>query len=176
MRVGFVAYIDESGDTGLERVRPLTVPGASEWLVLSCFLVRIENDLNLVSWVREITGQFRNRQRLDLHFADLVPPKKAIACQTIATKPCRFFVIMSNKKNIQGYRNPRMDTKNKAWIYWFLARLLLERVTEFRENAVASDDQGRSSCVSFSLAAGAFDIQILRTIFADYSGRVAQEC
>jgi hypothetical protein len=142
MRVGFVAYIDESGDTGLERVRPLSVPGASEWLVLSCFLVRIENDNKLVSWVREIIGQFRSHQRRDLHFSHLTPYKKTIACNTIATKTCRFFMIMSNKKNIEGYRNPHLDDKNKAWIYWFLSRLLLERVTEFCEAEVPAAEQG----------------------------------
>jgi hypothetical protein len=41
MRVGFVAYIDESGDTGIERVRPMSPVDASEWLVLLCFLIRV---------------------------------------------------------------------------------------------------------------------------------------
>jgi hypothetical protein len=143
MRVGFVAYIDESGDTGLTRVRPISPTGASEWLVLSCFLVRVEHDAKLPSWVREITGQFRSHQRPDIHFASLIPAKKTIACQTIATKPCRFFIIMLNKKNIQGYRNPNLDDNNKAWIYWFLARLLLERVTEFCEAETPAADRGQ---------------------------------
>src|SRR6266446_1498308 len=90
MRVGFVAYIDESGDTGIERVRPLNPAGASEWLVLSCFLIRIEHDARLPAWVREITDQFRSHQRPDLHYASLLPVKKTITCRTIATKPCRF--------------------------------------------------------------------------------------
>src|SRR4051794_40819015 len=128
MKVGFVAYVDESGDTGIENVKGNRLfGGQSEWLVLSCFFVRIEHDTKVPSWVREITGQFRNHQRPDLHFADLIPTKKGIACRTLATKPCRLFVIMSNKKNIEGYRNPNIDDNNKAWIYWFLARLLLER-------------------------------------------------
>lgn len=76
MRVGFVAYIDESGDTGLTRVRPISPTGASEWLVLSCFLVRVEHDAKLPSWVREITGQFRSHQRPDIHFASLIPAKR----------------------------------------------------------------------------------------------------
>jgi hypothetical protein len=80
MRVGFVAYIDESGDPGIQRVRPLTPGGASEWLVLCCFLVRIEQDRNVGAWTQEIMGQFRNRQRPDLHFTDLLPAKKIIAC------------------------------------------------------------------------------------------------
>jgi hypothetical protein len=50
---------------------------------------------------------------------------------------------MSNKKNIQGYRNPNLDDNNKAWIYWFLARLLLERVTEFCEAETPAADRGQ---------------------------------
>src|SRR5205823_6606343 len=94
------------------------------------------------SWSREIIGQFTNHRRPDIHFSSLLPIKKAIACRAIATKPCRFFVIMSNKKNIEGYRNPNLDDNNKAWIYWFLARLLLERVTEFCEALVPDEDRG----------------------------------
>ena len=143
MPVGFVAYIDKSGDTGIERVKPLHLFGAaSEWLVLSCFLVRAEQDAKLPGWVREIIGHFRNHQRPDLHFADLLPVKKRIACQVVAGKPCRIFAVMSNKKNIQGYRNPNIDDNNKAWPYWFLSRIMLERVTEFCENLVPEGERG----------------------------------
>ena len=144
MRVGFVAYIDESGDTGIERVKGIRLFGAqSEWLVLSCLLVRAENDAKVPAWGREIIGQFHSHQRPDLHFTHLIPAKKVVACRMLATMPCRLFVIMSNKKNIEGYRNPNLDDKNKAWIYWFLARLLLERVTEFCESLVDPADRGQ---------------------------------
>ena len=48
MTVRFVAYVDESGDTGIEKIKPFDPKGASEWLVLSCFLVKVENDTKLV--------------------------------------------------------------------------------------------------------------------------------
>ena len=41
---------------------------------------------------------------------------------------------MSNKKNIEKYKNNKLDDGNKAWIYWWLARLLLERVTSIARN------------------------------------------
>lgn len=141
----FVAYIDESGDTGLHNVRPRSPSGASEWLILSCFLIRAERDSSVPTWVNEIKGQFRNHQRPDLHYSALIPVKKAIACQALATKPCRLFVVMSNKRNIEGYRNPNLDDGNKAWLYWFMARLLLERVTEYCH--LATHDRERGSVV-----------------------------
>jgi hypothetical protein len=143
MPVSFVAYIDESGDTGLESVKPLNIRGASEWLVLSCFLVRAVNDPKLPEWVREIRSKFKNVQSPNLHFADLIPVKKQIACEMIARNPCRAFVAMSNKKNIQQYRNPNLNPNNKAWIYWWLARLLLERVTKFCERLIPFEDRGK---------------------------------
>lgn len=54
MVVRFVAYIDESGDTGLQAVKPNDPQGAGEWLVLSCFLARERDDLKCPAWVKEI--------------------------------------------------------------------------------------------------------------------------
>jgi Protein of unknown function (DUF3800) len=142
MPVSFVAYIDESGDTGLESVKPLDVRGASEWLVLSCFLVRAKNDGSLPAWVAEIRSKFKSVQSPHLHYADLIPVKKRIACEMLARNPCRAFVAMSNKKNIQQYRNPNLNPNNKAWIYWWLARLLLERVTRFCAKSVHEKYRG----------------------------------
>jgi uncharacterized protein DUF3800 len=143
MPVTFVAYIDESGDTGLQAVRPVDPRGATEWLILSCFLVRAVNDAKTLTWVRDIQSQFKNVQSPHLHFADLLPFKKLIACKGLASNPCRIFVVMSNKKNIRQYRNPNLDPRNKAWIYWWLTRLLLERVTTFRERFVPIEDRGK---------------------------------
>ncbi|WP_438273706.1 DUF3800 domain-containing protein [Nitrobacter sp.] len=131
MPVSFVVYIDESGDTGLEQIKKPDDPkGATEWLVLSAFLVRIQNDSEMVTWTRDVQEQFISR-RADLHFNKLLPFKKTHVCAALATKLARCFVAMSNKKNIEKYKNPRLDDDNKAWIYWFLTRLLLERVTAF---------------------------------------------
>jgi hypothetical protein len=48
MPVTFVAYIDESGDTGLDEVKKPDDPkGATEWLVLSAFLA------NANSWKKK---------------------------------------------------------------------------------------------------------------------------
>jgi len=41
-QVSYVAYIDESGDDGLARVRPLDADGASEWFVLGAVVVPVD--------------------------------------------------------------------------------------------------------------------------------------
>ena len=94
MSVEFVAYIDELGDTGLESVRAIDAVGATEWLILSCFLVRVQNDTETAGWVKETQSHFRNVQSSYLHFADLIPAKKKIACEVLAQKPCALFAYV----------------------------------------------------------------------------------
>ena len=40
----YVLFIDEAGDDGLTRVKPIDPDGASEWLVISGVLVRAEDE------------------------------------------------------------------------------------------------------------------------------------
>ncbi len=70
-----VAYIDESGDDGLARVKPIDPNGSSEWLVLGAVIVSAA----VLPWARAIIQQFRNHQRRGIHFSDLNDAKKAVA-------------------------------------------------------------------------------------------------
>jgi hypothetical protein len=143
MPVTFVVYIDESGDTGLDLIKKPDDPkGATEWLVLSAFLVRGANDPKMVTWTQDIQSEFTST-RPDLHFNKLLPFKKTLVCSALAKKQAKCFVVMSNKKNIENYKNPRLDADNKAWIYWFLTRLLLERVTAFCAQLVPEERKGQ---------------------------------
>jgi hypothetical protein len=144
MSVSYVAYIDESGDPGLRSVKPINPKGASEWLVLSCFLVREENDRKMVGWIKEIQSQFYNVQNPYLHYSTLSDDQKAIACKVLAQKPCRLFVVMSNKKNIETYRNRNIKDGNKNWLYWWIMRILLERVTDFCEQRTPPEMRGKN--------------------------------
>lgn len=147
MTVSYVAYIDEAGDDGLKRVYPFYENGSSEWFVLSCLLVRIENDRNLVNIIQELISKFKNSQSKYIHYRDLIHPKKIMACEALANAKVRSFIVMSNKKNMQNYVNervaraPQIYTTDRNWFYWWTARCLLERVTEecekinLRENA-----------------------------------------
>lgn len=137
MGVKFVVYIDESGDTGLELVKP-SPGGATEWLVLSGLVVKIEEDSNLVSWIGDLQSEFTSKTPA-LHFNKLLGFKKTLVCAALAKKSCTCFVVMSNKQNIEKYKNPKLDANNKAWIYWWLSRLLLERVTAHCKSLVPEE-------------------------------------
>lgn len=131
-RVGYVLYVDESGDDGYSKVWPIDADGASEWLILAGVLVRAENHLKPVEWIREFKRGIKGAQRPDLHFYSLSPQKRLEACEFIASKPVRCFAVISNKRNMRGYRNPRVerwDTRNP--LYNWMLRLLLEKASRY---------------------------------------------
>jgi hypothetical protein len=151
----YVAYIDEAGDPGLTRVKPLDNPGSSEWLILSAVVIGAPNEANVGPWVRDILRKTRC-QRRDLHFTDLMPWNKRIVCAEIATLPIRCFVVCSNKKNMRGYRNPFAEKyPNQNWFYAWLSRLLLERVTYFvREKSLEQHQKIKRVRLEFSERGG----------------------
>jgi hypothetical protein len=135
-KVGFVAYIDESGDDGVARVRPIDPNGATEWFSLSAVVVRSQFQRETV-WVRDILKEIKLEQRRELHFQPLEGWRKRLVCSRISKLPLRCFVVLSNKINMRGYTNPKaakaFPSAGRTWFYWWCTRLLLERVTEYCE-------------------------------------------
>jgi hypothetical protein len=150
---GYIAYIDESGDIGLRTVVPLDANGASEWLIVSAMVVRSENEREVAKWLRAMREKARSTQSPDLHFKTLSDRQRHIICGELAECDARLFVVISNKQNMRQHRNDRAARmgQSKHYIYWFLCRLLLERVTEFCEarNDLAGTP-GRRLRVEFS--------------------------
>ncbi|SFI95439.1 DUF3800 domain-containing protein [Methylobacterium brachiatum] len=131
----YVAYIDEAGDPGLSRVKPNFTNGASEWLIVSAVVVARPRENEVGDWVRSMIGRLKNHQRKSIHFADLNAAKRSFVCADLANRPVRCFVVASNKKNMQGYKNPFAEkiSMDVNWFYCWLTRLLLERVTYWVE-------------------------------------------
>jgi hypothetical protein len=152
----YIAFIDEAGDPGLKRVKPIDNPGSSEWLILAALVIGAPNEPNVVPWVRDIIRQFKNYQRPDLHFNNLSPWKRRIVCAEIATLPCRCFVVCSNKKNMRNYSNPFVEKyPNPNWFYVWLSRLLLERVTHFvRAKSLEQHGEVKKLRIEFSERGG----------------------
>jgi hypothetical protein len=158
----YVAYIDESGDTGLRRVKPLDVNGASEWMIVCAVVIQRGHEAYVSRWVQDICRNFKGYQRFGFHFKDLNPAKRRLVCATMATKPLRIFVVASNKKNMRGYENPwaeRIPSNN--WFYCWLTRLLLERVTHFvLAKSLAKFGESRFIKLEYSNRGGLSDAQM----------------
>ncbi|MGH7048772.1 MAG: DUF3800 domain-containing protein [Stellaceae bacterium] len=132
--IGYIAHIDEAGDDGLQRIKPLDQPGASEWLVIAAVVVKASRGHELVGWVRDIIGELAQPQLTRLHFSQLRPDKKELVCRKLASLPARYFVVISNKRNMKGHRNLAAEqarVNRTAWFYCWMLRLLLERVTDY---------------------------------------------
>lgn len=152
----YVAYIDESGDDGLTRVKPLDKNGSSEWLVLSAVIVSADREKEVVGWVRDILRDIRSHQRPDLHFTNLNGSKKERVCKKISNLPLRCFTVASNKKNMKGYKNPFAEQiPSKNWFYCWMTRLLLERVTHFvRHRSIKDHGEIKKVKIEYSKRGG----------------------
>ena len=133
----YVAYVDEAGDPGLKRIRPVDPQGSSEWFVLSGVVVSAENELAVRDLIPEMLEATRGNQKLgqrsDLHFRAMNDNHKSLVCSMLASKPVRCFCICSHKKSLLEWKhNPVLyRMQNQDWFYSFLTRYLLERVTHF---------------------------------------------
>ena len=127
----YVLYIDEAGDDGLAKIKPIDPNGACEWLLMSGYLIRAQHENACRTWLSEISSDIQSQSRV-IHFRKLSPRKGCRAAELLATHAARSFVVASNKKNMRGYRNDRAARAGgKQWFYNWLVRILLERVTEF---------------------------------------------
>lgn len=140
MDYGYIACIDEAGDPGLKKVRPIDPNGASEWLMLSAVVMRAKWEDDVVGWVDGIRTGLGVRQRRDLHYRTLSPTRKLAAATAIAALPVRGFVVCSNKKNMRGHENRNAaKIPSQEWFYNWCVRLLLERITEFCASRTMTD-------------------------------------
>ena len=128
----YVAYIDESGDDGLNLVKPVDSNGASEWFILGAMVISAARERQVQTWHQQALKLLGSKQLKEIHFVKLNNARKSTICSYLATLPARYFVLASNKKNMKGYINPFADKiPSKNWFYCWLTRLLLERITNF---------------------------------------------
>lgn len=139
---GFDLFIDESGDDGTERVRPIDPDGASEYFVLSGVIIRSERREELAASVARIKDAIGHPAERELHFRDLDSRQQADVVALISELEVGLVSIVSNKRNMRGYRNRRVEAKNfeivrgrikpQKYNYFYnnLFRYMLERVSE----------------------------------------------
>jgi len=68
--------------------KPDDARGATEWLVLSAFVVKIEHDTKMVAWTQDVQAEFISK-RSDLHFNKLLPFKKTLVLRCLGEKGCQ---------------------------------------------------------------------------------------
>jgi hypothetical protein len=101
MAFEFVAFIDEAGDDGTDRIRSIDGVGASEWFVMAAVVVRQKNIEKITQGVRDLKQSLGIKPSEMIHFKKLAYDKKLIAATMVAEFPIRIFVVTSNKKNMR---------------------------------------------------------------------------
>jgi len=153
----YVAYIDEAGEVGLNKVLPMDENGSSEWLVVSAVVISRENEGLTKPWLHELISLMGSPQMKDVHFRHLKQAQKALACSYLANKDVRIFSILSNKKNMKGWSNPFAEkvSMDAHWFYCWLTRLLLERVTRWVEwHSIKKFGRAQKVKIEFSESGG----------------------
>ena len=154
----YTVYIDEAGDEGFGKLSAGPVGGQSKWLLLGACIVSRENDLKMPAWRDAILSKFPKRQTRELHFRNLKHEQKIVVCQEIATLPVGACVTLSHKMTLPGSQWDK-TFQQKGYLYNYLLRWLLERVTE-----ICKRDAGDATCsvkVVFSRR-GNTDYQIMK--------------
>ncbi|MFK4512449.1 DUF3800 domain-containing protein [Bradyrhizobium daqingense] len=163
MNCGFYLFVDEAGDEGLERIRPIDVDGASEYFVLCGVLVRTSKYPELVQAFGRIKSEIGLPASEQIHFRDLSEEQKLIVTRAIAGLRLELIAIVSNKRNMRGYRNLRCEARSMEfsrgrlrprrynWFYNSLFRYLLERASaECRRWTYRAYGETRSMQIIFS--------------------------
>ncbi len=125
MSHSYVAFIDESGDDGLQKFRePGRRGGSTNWLVISACLFRQSYHLEAVRWRDSISDKFVNKKSRNLHFMDLNHGQRIVAAQTIASLPLRAISVLAAKGPI-----PAGIYTSKNQLYFYMTRYLIERLS-----------------------------------------------
>ncbi len=100
---------------------------------MAAAVIRKENESKVAPWLRTMRDTARNLQAPDMHFRKLSDKQKRIIAGEISGLPVRLFAVVSNKRNMRQHNNKyaRKVSGHKHWFYWWVTRLLLERVTDF---------------------------------------------
>lgn len=160
MTLEFVCYVDEAGDEGFGKLRSPQKSGQSKWLVLGAAIVSRDNDAQLPGWRDEIMSLFPAKRRTDLHFRDLNHGQRVAACRELAKRPIGFAAVASNNLTIIGSGREHVF-KRKGYLYNYLVRYLLERVTATLRERGVRDGSTASVKVIFSRRGGT-DYQSMR--------------
>jgi hypothetical protein len=137
--IGYTLYIDEAGDEGIARVRPVDKDGASEYFVLAGVLIRSSRVNGLNEHVNLMRSAALVSSGEEIHFRDLASDAQLAVIRTASEFKAGLICVVSNKRNMRGYRNRRveagiLETKRNGrlapqkynWFYNHTVRYLLE--------------------------------------------------
>lgn len=150
----YVAYIDEAGDEGFDRLGTDQKTAQSQWFAIGGIIVSKENDRLLPSWRDEVLNYFPRKKTRELHFRELKHDQRLQTCRILSTKPIGMAVVCSNKITLLGHPKRNLF-RQKQRLYNYLTRFLLERLTfACRQHGIRNNSLNPSLRIVFSRRRG----------------------
>jgi len=114
----FIAYIDESGDEGIQR--------GTEWLIITAVIIKKENDLAISKAIDDIKRALNIPPNIPFHWKEIRnkhTSKKRLVVDRIAKEEFCYINIVVNTYDLEG-----VQVSSKK-LYNYFCRFLIERIT-----------------------------------------------
>ena len=132
----FTVFIDESGESGIAKVRTADTPGASPYFVLGATVMQPATEIHgrrLLAEIRDTIGKKNWKHATDLdHQAKVFFARKS--CELNA----RFFALISNKATLGEYKDKISNDPQK--FYNKCVQYILEMVCNYLARFSVADD------------------------------------
>jgi Protein of unknown function (DUF3800) len=122
----YTLYIDESGETGISKVRSGTITGASPYMTLGAVLVENENRSRLEKKLAEIEALMGKES---IHCSRLKHTQKVFFARAISAEKIVCFGVISLKSTLKWYKD--VIRSDAVKYYNKCGQYLLERVSKF---------------------------------------------
>ncbi len=132
----YTLYIDESGETGISKIRSETESGASPYMTLGGVLIDNDKKSQLEDKLLEIR---KKTGKKTLHCSKLKHIHKVLLARTVSQEPIVCFGVISRKATLDWYKN--MISNDSVKYFNKCGQYLLERVGKFMKEYNIKDDQ-----------------------------------
>lgn len=133
----YTVFVDESGETGVSKVRSNDAPGASPYFVMGAAVFQPASKIS----ARKEFSKFRAKISKSKwkHATELSHNEKVLLARTLGKLPVRYFAVISNKATLREYKD-RINSDphqfyNKCLMY------LLERILTYLIPQGMKEDQ-----------------------------------
>ena len=132
----FVAFIDESGEAGISRVRSEKQPGASPYFVLGAAVMQPATIINARKLLADVRQKISKEKWK--HATDLDHSTKVFFAREVSRLHARFFAVVSNKETLREYKQQIDD--DPQMYYNKCLKYLLERICSYLARFGVSDE------------------------------------
>jgi hypothetical protein len=138
----FLLFIDEAGEEGIKKVRPIDEGGSSEYFVMAGIIISTLRHDELKNFMLSLKVKLGINKDVPIHFRDLDESQIGIILENLRNFKFGIAACVSNKRNMRGYKierieeidyeikNNRKVPKKNSYFYNHTFRYVLESVSE----------------------------------------------